>query len=144
MSASTDNICIMRGEQGGIPYWHIVKVPPLKKILLNKPPASFNASEYGEILESGWGSVIPTHLLEKYNIPAEAFYEQLHSEEYKEKAYYEFSLCKQLQVTGYPAVLLQATDQKFYLLARGFTDYETLHQRVENVLADIQKNNTPA
>lgn len=84
------------------------------------------------------------HLLEKYNIPAEAFYEQLHSEEYKEKAYYEFSLCKQLQVTGYPAVLLQATDQKFYLLARGFTDYETLHQRVENVLADIQKNNTPA
>ena len=74
----------------------------------------------------------------------DSFYEQLQSEEYKEKAYYEFSLCKQLQVTGYPAVLLQATDQKFYLLARGFTDYETLQQRVENVLAEIQKNNTPA
>ena len=32
------------------------------------------------------------HLLEKYSIHPEIFYERLKSEEYKEKAYYEFSL----------------------------------------------------
>lgn len=74
------------------------------------------------------------HLLEKYNLPAEEFYEKLYEEEYKEKAYYEFALCKQLQVTGYPAVLMQISESKFYLLARGYTDYETLNERIKNCL----------
>ena len=77
------------------------------------------------------------HLLEKYSINPEAFYSKLHSEEYKEKAYYEFQLCKQLQVTGFPCVLLQTTDSKFYLLARGYTDYDTLKARIDNVLKEI-------
>jgi putative protein-disulfide isomerase len=76
------------------------------------------------------------HLLDRYNIPADDFYRHLHSEEYKEKAYYEFALVKQLQVTGFPAVLLQASESKFYLLARGFTPYDTFKQRIESVLAD--------
>ena len=76
------------------------------------------------------------HLLEKYSIQAEVFYEKLQSEEYKEMAYYEFALCKQLQVTGFPAVLLQLNDVKFYLLAKGYTSYEDLHERIENVLKE--------
>lgn len=79
------------------------------------------------------------HLLEQYNIPAEEFYTSLHSEAYKEKAYYEFALCKQLQVTGFPAVLLQASESRFYLLARGFTEYEALKERIEVVLQEIAK-----
>jgi putative protein-disulfide isomerase len=78
------------------------------------------------------------HLLEKYTIPADDFFSKLHSEEYKEKAYYEFALVKQLQVTGFPAVLLQASETKFYLISRGYTDYETLKERIENVLKEIQ------
>ena len=78
------------------------------------------------------------HLLEKYSIPAEDFYQKLHSESYKEKAYYEFALCKQLQVTGFPAVILQASESKFYLLARGYTDYSTLNKRIETVLAELK------
>ena len=74
------------------------------------------------------------HLLEKYTIDATDFYRKLHSEEYKEKAYYEFSLVKQLKVTGFPAVLLQVNESKFYLIARGYTDYPTLQERIENVL----------
>ena len=70
------------------------------------------------------------HLLEKYNIPAGDFYKKLHSEEYKEKARYEFALCAQLQVTGFPAVLLQVSDSKFYLVARGYTPYEDVKQRI--------------
>ncbi|MFT3932334.1 MAG: DsbA family protein [Chitinophagaceae bacterium] len=80
------------------------------------------------------------HLLEKYELNAEDFYSKLHSEAYKEKAYYEFSLVKQLQVTGFPAVLMQASETKFFLLARGYTDYETMHQRIENLLKDLQEN----
>ncbi|ULQ55591.1 DsbA family protein [Flavihumibacter rivuli] len=80
------------------------------------------------------------HLLEKYAIPAEEFYEKLKSDTYKEKAYYDFALCKQLQVTGYPCVLMQVSDSKFYLLSRGYSDLETMVQRIEAVLADINKN----
>ncbi len=75
-------------------------------------------------------------LLDKYNIPAEEFYEKLDDEEYKERAHYEFALCKQLNVTGFPAVFIQLTDTKFYLIAEGFTDFETLNLRIENVLKE--------
>ena len=77
------------------------------------------------------------HLLEKYTIDADSFYSKLKSEAYKEKAYYEFALCKQLQVTGYPAVLLQLNETKFYLLARGYTCYDELKERIENVKKEI-------
>ena len=75
-------------------------------------------------------------LLDKYNIPAEEFYEKLDDEEYKEQAHYEFALCKQLNVTGFPAVFIQLTETKFYLIAEGYTDFETLNLRIENVLKE--------
>lgn len=76
-------------------------------------------------------------LLEKYNIPSEEFYEKLHDEEYKEQAYYEFALCKQLKVSGFPSVFLQTGDTKFYHLAQGFTPFESLDERIKNVLKEI-------
>ena len=76
------------------------------------------------------------HLLEKYNIPAEEFYEKLQDNEYKEQAYYEFDLCKQLKVTGFPAVFLQINESKFFLLARSYTDYENLKERIDNCLRE--------
>lgn len=77
------------------------------------------------------------HLLEKYEIDPEVFYEKLHSEAYRDKARYEYVLCQQLQVTGFPQVLIQVNDQKLYLLAKGFTDYETLKSRIEAVKKEI-------
>lgn len=77
------------------------------------------------------------HLLEKYKIPAEEFYTKLHQEDYNQKAYYEFQLCKQLQVTGFPAVLMQVAETKFYLLSRGYSDYDTMQQRIENILKEV-------
>ncbi|HQX97940.1 MAG: DsbA family protein [Chitinophagaceae bacterium] len=77
------------------------------------------------------------HLLENYKIDAESFYTKLKSEEYKEKAHYEFSLCKQLQVTGFPAVLLQIGETKFYLVARGYATYEDIEARIENILKEV-------
>lgn len=78
------------------------------------------------------------HLLEKYNIPGEEFYTKLRSEEFKEKALYEFALVKQLQVNGFPAALMQVSDAKFYLLAKGFTGYEDFKQRIENILLELK------
>ncbi len=78
------------------------------------------------------------HLLPRYGIPPEQFYERLHSDTYKEKARYEFALVKQLQVTGFPAVLIQETETKFYLVSAGYTDYNTLTKRVDHILADIR------
>ena len=77
------------------------------------------------------------HLLEKYKINAGDFYIKLHSEEYKEKANYEFSLCRQLQVTGFPAVLMQVAETKFYLVSRGYTAFEDVDTRIENILKEI-------
>jgi putative protein-disulfide isomerase len=76
------------------------------------------------------------HLLEKYSINTQSFFEKLASETYKEMAYNEFSLMKQLQVTGFPCVFIQTGELKFTMVARGFTDYETLKERIDNVLKE--------
>jgi putative protein-disulfide isomerase len=77
------------------------------------------------------------HLLEKYDIPADAFYERLNSDEYLDRARHDFAMVKQLQVTGFPAVLLQADELKFYLLGRGYTDYETMKERFDQVINEL-------
>jgi putative protein-disulfide isomerase len=77
------------------------------------------------------------HLLHKYEISEDDFYEKLASEEYAEKARYEFALAKQLKVTGFPTVLIQTDATKFYLVARGFTDYDTLKKNIQSVLNSI-------
>jgi putative protein-disulfide isomerase len=81
------------------------------------------------------------HLLEKYAIPATAFYKLLKDPAYKEKAYQEFAICKQLQVTGYPAVLLQVNESKFIMLASGYTTYDVLHERIERALQELRSDN---
>ena len=79
------------------------------------------------------------HLLDKYGIHQEAFYEKLESNIYKEQAHYEFQLCKQLQVTGFPCVLIQVSETKFHLLARGYTNHEDLSSRLEAVLKELKR-----
>jgi putative protein-disulfide isomerase len=78
------------------------------------------------------------HLLEKYSIQPEVFYEKLKSVGYAEMAHYEFALCKQLQVDSFPQVLLQLNDTKFYLLAKGYTSYDELKERIDNVQAEMK------
>lgn len=79
------------------------------------------------------------HLVEKYNMDAEDFYLKLQSEAYLDKAHYEFSLCKQLQVSSFPQVLMQISDSKFHLLASGYTDYENLSKRIDIVLKSMEQ-----
>src|SRR5689334_18567447 len=77
------------------------------------------------------------HLLEKYNIPADEFYAKLKEESYQEKARQEFALCKQLKVTGFPTAFLQVSESKVYMVARGFTEYEVIKERIEKILLEL-------
>ena len=79
------------------------------------------------------------HLLEKYSIQPEIFFEKLNSEDFKEAAYYEFALVKQLQVTGFPCVFIQTSELKFHLVAKGYTPYDDIKERVENVLIELKR-----
>lgn len=78
------------------------------------------------------------HLLEQYVIDPDEFYTKLHSEEYREKAHYEFQLVKQLKVDSFPQVLLQVSDSKFYLVAKGYTDYDTIKTALDSILIQIK------
>lgn len=78
------------------------------------------------------------HLLPRYGIDAETFYHDLHSEKFREKAHYDFALVKQLQVNSFPQLLLQTSASKFYLVAKGFTPYETVKERLEKILEEVQ------
>lgn len=68
------------------------------------------------------------------------FQKRMQSEEWIETARYEMSLVKQLGITGFPAVLLQLSEDSFYLIGRGFTPFEDLEQRFLKVLAGSGQN----
>jgi len=78
------------------------------------------------------------HLLEKYTISENDFYTKIKSDEYKEKAYYEFALCKQLNVDSYPQVLIQLHSNKFYLITKSFSTYEEVKKGIEKALTEIK------
>ncbi|WP_304062681.1 DsbA family protein [Pedobacter glucosidilyticus] len=77
------------------------------------------------------------YLAEKYQIPAEEFIKKLNQEEFKQAAYYDFALARQLQVTGYPAAFIRTGELKFYMIAKGYANLETMELRVQNVLKEI-------
>jgi putative protein-disulfide isomerase len=76
-------------------------------------------------------------LADSVNLDPDDFIRRLGEEEWQEEARYEFALVRQLGISGFPAVVLQAADDKFYLIARGYTPYEDLSARLERVMAEI-------
>jgi putative protein-disulfide isomerase len=78
------------------------------------------------------------HLLEKYDIDSDYFYNQLHSQSIKEQAYQEFELVKKLQVTSFPQLILQGNDGKFYRIAQGYTDFDTVNTRLQSLLQELK------
>jgi len=77
-------------------------------------------------------------LAKDFGLDGPLFLEQMQQTEFLEAARYEFALAKQLQVTGYPQLLVQTAKTQFYLIAKGYTDFETLDERVQKVLAEIK------
>lgn len=73
------------------------------------------------------------HLLDKYDIPAAEFYLRMKEKKYMKEANEEFAICRQLKVTGFPSLFLQASESKIYALANGYTDYNTIQTRLEEI-----------
>lgn len=82
------------------------------------------------------------HLLIKYSIPEDAFYKKMADEKYAEEARYEFSIVKQIKVTGFPTVLIQTDETKFHLVARGYTDYDMLKNNIQSVISSITNSSS--
>jgi putative protein-disulfide isomerase len=80
------------------------------------------------------------YLAVNFGIDPDEFEKKLLLEEYRDAAFYDFALAKQLQVESFPAVLLQESETKFYLLAKGYTDFETLELRINSVVEEIDSN----
>lgn len=78
------------------------------------------------------------HLLEPWGIPEDDFYAKLKDDIYLEKARYEMELVRQLRVNSFPAVLMQTGELKFYLVSKGYTNLETLIQRIENIIREVE------
>lgn len=81
------------------------------------------------------------YLAVNHGIDPDEFENKMQEDTFKQAAYYDFALAKQLQVTGFPAVLVQSGDMKFYLIAKGYTDFETLELRLNNVLKEVKGTN---
>lgn len=82
------------------------------------------------------------HLLEKYKIPEDEFYKKLHDPEYEQQARYEFSLVKQLHVSGFPTMFVQISETRFYLLSRGYSDYDSIDKIFQSVLEEVKNSET--
>jgi putative protein-disulfide isomerase len=76
------------------------------------------------------------HLIEKYEFDPKVFYENLKSDEYKEKAYYDFSLIKQLNVTGFPTLFIQTDESKLYMISRGYSDEKSIEKRIQDIMLE--------
>ena len=58
------------------------------------------------------------------------------SDEYKDKAYYDFTLIKQLKVNGFPTAFLQVDETKLYMITRGYSDLASIEKRITDILAE--------
>jgi len=87
------------------------------------------------------GNELYRYLAVNFGVDPDEFEAKMTQVSFKDAALYDFALAKQLEVTGYPAVLVQTGETNFYLIANGYTDIDTLETRLQNVLEEIQADN---
>ncbi len=73
------------------------------------------------------------HCAEDFGMNAEDFMKLMVDKDRLELVKEEFSIVRKWGITGFPAVVLQNKD-KAYLIARGYTDYESLKKSVQDLL----------
>ncbi len=78
------------------------------------------------------------HLVIEHGLLPDEFYQKMHSDEYRDKAREEFSVVKQLNVTGYPCLFVQVSALKFVMIASGYTEYNLVTERLEKVMSESQ------
>ncbi len=76
-------------------------------------------------------------LASAFGLDSKLFLQQMQMEAFADTARYEFALAKQLQVTSYPQLLVQTDETQFYLIAKGYTDFDNLDGRMQKVLKEL-------
>ena len=74
-----------------------------------------------------------------FGIDGEEFLAKMKEESFETAARYEFALSRQLEVTAYPQVLVQATEKQFYLISKGYTDFPSLETQIQSVMEEFSK-----
>ena len=66
-SRQANHIKLVHGQEGGQAAWYIVAVDPLKapiyQHMLNS--GNYDLTKAGSIIHTGWGDVVPPHILEE-------------------------------------------------------------------------------
>jgi putative protein-disulfide isomerase len=78
------------------------------------------------------------YLAVNFSIDPDEFEGRMNDPDLKEAARYDFALAKQLEASVYPSVFIQQTESKFYLVARGYANYETMELRINNVKEEMR------
>lgn len=73
-------------------------------------------------------------LIKSYDINETDFLTKLRSQEFKQKTTDTFGTVANWGISGYPAVIL-VHNQKYYAIAKGYTDLQTLTKNMQQVLA---------
>lgn len=76
-----------------------------------------------------------TELIKPYGIAPDAFLQKLNSDEFRMETTNLFKMIQEWGITGFPAVIL-VKDNQFYLIAKGYVDYENLSNVIEKILAE--------
>ena len=74
-------------------------------------------------------------LLKPYAIATEEFLQKLNSDEFKYETTNQFKMIQDWGISGFPAVIL-VKDNQFYLIAKGYVDYENLSKVIEKILIE--------
>ena len=108
------------------------------------------AIEYAEALQNAiYFEGMPPEPYEGYaqvastfGLDADAFLRKMNMDMLQQQAYADFTIAYDMGVTGFPAVFLRS-GKDTYQVAAGYTDYDTLVARIEEVLADIKTEAAP-
>jgi len=77
------------------------------------------------------------NLAEKFGMNGQVFLDKMKEDKYQEAARYDFALSRQLEVSGYPQVLVQTDETHFYLVAKGYTRADILESRVQQIRNEV-------
>lgn len=66
------------------------------------------------------------------------FTQKMNRDEFKQYATYDFVSAKRLKATSYPRLFLQTGNTYFYLISEGFSSFEDVDTRIQNILEEIE------
>lgn len=73
-------------------------------------------------------------IAQRFNLDAEKVLELLHSPRIVDEVKKEFLLVQRMGVRGYPALILQTSDDKLIGICNGYTDFDSIKKRLDSVM----------